>query len=304
MGVLQHVAVVLFNLSLILLTLPPYVVALVAVTTAKCRPLAANSFRRRAVLATTCLAWRMLFLLCCWVRIRVDGLYALRSGLGATGRPAIIIANHSSFMDTILLVTFMPVSKIVDMKMMVSSHLLKMPVLGTIVAAMGHKAVPFKSGGPSGTFEVDKELMAVRQKELQDHVAAGGLAGWFPEGTINKGDIREVKTFRAGGFTLAVHVDVEIWCVAFQGNTACWPATAAVGGRPAKIGVKIFKLCDSSHSLILNSNIDLSDDRAASLQLANCAHGKVQLLVDQLAKEGYVTYPARDEATRPLLQGT
>lgn len=286
MGCLEGIAVFFFNLILVLCTLPIYLLAKASNLAATCKPYRAHSCRRRTVLAMTCLAWRLVLILCCWVRTEIDGLDEFRSTCGTTGRSAVLVANHTSFLDTILLVTFMPLAKIVKVKMFVSSHLMKMPFLGPITVAMGHLAVPFKAKSAEGTFELDKDLMAVRQKELEEHVAAGGIAGWYPEGTINRDDTREVKTFRAGGFALAAHLDVEIWCVAFQGNAICWPGSASLGGRPARIGAKIFKLCDSSHSFIAAGNVNPSDEREASIRLANCAHDQTQSHVSQLVEIG------------------
>mmetsp|Transcript_48113 Transcript_48113/g.148506 ORF Transcript_48113/g.148506 Transcript_48113/m.148506 type:complete len:190 (-) Transcript_48113:169-738(-) len=188
--------------------------------------------------------------------------------------------------------------------MFVSSHLLKMPLLGTIVEAMGHLAVPFKSG-ENGKFEVDKERMAERMREFEEHVAAGGLAGWYPEGTMNRGNTEEVQLFRAGGFALAVHLDVEVWCVAFHGNAVCWPAAAAVGGRPARIGVKISNLCDSSRTLISDGDVNSNDERAACLHLSNTTHARIQRDLSELAVQssGQLAESAvlEDSCQKPLL---
>jgi len=283
MGFGANVAVFFFNLSMALCTLPVFFFAKLSILAAAVKPMQPGSFRERAVLVFTCLMWRLALLCAFWVRQDVEGLAEFRAALGASGRPAVIVANHASFLDTILLVTFMPLAQQAKIKMLVSGHLLKMPVIGAIVKAMGHKAVPFKSAGADGSMELDKELMAERQKEMELHVASGGLAGWFPEGTMNRGDAREVSTFRAGGFALAARLDVEIWYVAFHGNTACWPRAAAVGGRPSKIGVKIGRLCESSRQYIANAKVDAGDERAASILLANGAHEKVQGAVKQLS---------------------
>lgn len=282
MGVEKQVAVFFFNLLMVIFTLPAFLVAKICVLAQAVKPMQSGCLRERIVLVFTCLMWRMLLACSCWVRLDVEGLAEFRSKLAQSGRPAVIVSNHASFMDTILLVTFMPLAQQAKIKMMVSSHLLNMPIIGTIATAMGHKAVPFKATGADGTFELDKELMAKRQQELELHVASGGLAGWFPEGTMNRGDVREISTFRAGGFTLAVHVDVEIWCVAFHGNAACWPRTAPVGGRPCTIRARIFQLCESSHMYVRDAGVEVSKEREASIHIANGAHEKVQAAVKEL----------------------
>jgi len=230
-----------------------------------------------------------------------SGIHEFRSELGNTGLPSVILANHTSFMDTIVLVAMTPLAHVSRVKMFVSGHLQKMPILGTLVNVMGHLVVPFKSKGAEGGHEVDKEKMAERQKELHDHVSSGGIAAWFPEGTMNREGGQHLQTFRAGGFTLAVSVDVEIWCVAMQGQAICWPPNASVGGRPSAIGARIFRLCDSSHALLRDRGIDLNNEREASLFLANYAHDQMQKRVDDLIAEGYGEHASTD-CSESLLQ--
>merc|ERR1712107_373878 len=161
---------------------------------------------------------------------------------GSSGRPAIILCNHLSFFDIMLALTLMPTSKAWRVRMMVSNHLFKMPFLGTIIKGMGHQAVPFKkASSDSKSFEIDKELMEERLELLQQHAEEGGFVAFFPEGTTNKNDPHVVATFRAGGFKLPTNVDVEIWCMAFVDNNLTWPTSAAVGGRPVRIGVRLFQ---------------------------------------------------------------
>jgi len=286
------VGVVLFNLILIICTLPPYIVAKVSVFFTYCRPFRPTSTRPKVVLVLTCLCWRLLFTLAFWIRIRADGLSDLRQHLGSSGRPVVVVANHLSFLDTLLLVAMMPVSRMSRMKMFVSEHLLKMPILSTIVQAMGHIAVPFKPGAGHNDFELDRELMAIRQLELEEHVRSGGYAGWFPEGRMNPGDSTEVGLFRAGGFALACHVDVEVWTIAFFGNGMCWPRTSAAGGRPSKIGVKFERLCESSWEFVSTAKggPGLNDEKEACKHLANHAHERVQTGITQLFTEGIPAY--------------
>merc|ERR1719221_877940 len=108
--------------------------------------------------------------------------------------------------------------------MIVSSHVLRMPIIGRIATTMGHLAVPFKDTTSTSTnFEVDKEKLAVIMESYENHLKAGGMCAWFPEGQVNKGDCSKLQTFRAGGLGIAVRNDVEIWLMGFVGNAVCWP---------------------------------------------------------------------------------
>merc|ERR1711870_208430 len=150
------------------------------------------------------------------------------------------------------------------------------------MGTMGHLPVPFKATGSEGGFELDKEKMAERQKQLEEHVQSGGTAGWFPEGKMApepEGPDIKVGQFRAGGFTLACHVDCEIWCCSYYGITQCWPTKAAVGGRPSRIGIKLFRLCESSADFAKSAGkVDESgkiDDKHGSIYIANEAQAAV-----------------------------
>lgn len=293
MGKCATLAVIIFNIVLVLCTLPSYFIAKVGLCIGKCKPLGKDSIRRKFVFMSSLVGWRLLFTCCCWVRLKVTGLKEFRQGFCASGRGTILIANHMSFLDTIILVSLLPICKVAKVKMFVSSHLFKMPVLRTIVEAMGHLAVPFKADGAGGGMELDKDLMAIRQAELAEHIRNGGIGGWYPEGIMNKGPCTQVGQFRAGGFAIAAIEDVEIWCVAFCGNNVCWPGKAAVGGRPATIGVDIFKLCSSSKEMLANSGV--TDQRQGSIFLADLAQSEVQKRVVQLAASGC------DGLEKPLL---
>jgi len=280
----QRAAVVLFNVILVVFTLPPYLVAKVSVLLARVWPMLPRSRRTKAVLLVTCVCWRLALALSFWVRVRTEGLREFRAQLGATGRPVVVVANHLSFLDTLLLVPMMPLHKVASTKMFVSGHLLKIPALRTIIRAMAHIVVPFKAGGDADSFELDRELMAERQRELEEHVKDGGVAGWFPEGRMNPGeDLLEVGQFRAGGFGVAARNDVEIWCAAFVGNADCWPRKAAAGGLPCRIDVEFVRLCDSSHAFAAAAGHAPDDEKAASVFLANAARDRIQASVDSLA---------------------
>merc|ERR1711972_377230 len=120
-------------------------------------------------------------------------------------------------------------------------------------------------------------------------------------------DALEVGMFRAGGFVLPAHVDVENWCIAFVGNATCWPRTAATGGRPSKIRINISKFCDSSWAAVSSEagGPGLQDEKQAPLFLANATHHRIQSAVTELASEigvGTVNAPkANSDIQQPLL---
>lgn len=287
----NSLAVFGFNFILLVLMVPVWVVSAVGLCIAFCVPKSLEKqYRRRlagAVIRITWAAWNSLFCLCRWIRIDQDW-YPDCSQLGATGRPVCLIMNHASFLDILLSVSMCPYSWVGDVKMMASNHLFKTPFLGQILRAMGHLDVPFKVAANSDKFEIDKEEMVERMALFEEHLLEVGCIGWFPEGRMNRGDPHCVETFRAGGFDVAVKNDVEIWCIINVGNTVCWPRKAAVGGRPASIGVKVFMLCESSHDYIHKGMSFLARGaKEDSIFVADSAQRAAQKAIDDLVAEGY-----------------
>merc|ERR1719375_675545 len=144
---------------------------------------------------------------------------------------------------------------------------------------MGHLEVPFKEQScEHDSMDVERDAMEEKMRLLEAHLRAGKTAAWFAEGRMNLGDQRKVQTFRAGGFVLPVRVDSEVWCAASVGSSVCWPPLAKAGGLPARIGCKVFRLCESSHEL-LAVECPEGDERARMIHLAIYAHSEVQAAV-------------------------
>ena len=72
-------------------------------------------------------------------------------------------------------------------------------------------------------------------------------------------------------------------------------------GKPCKIGVKFFRLCESSHGLLKELGADISDHHAATICLANTAHDRVQEHVNQLVADGYGKQRKDTGLTEPLV---
>jgi 1-acyl-sn-glycerol-3-phosphate acyltransferase len=173
-----------------------------------------------------------------------------------TGRPKVIVANHQSFMDTVLLTSYLPLGRAVDVKMYVASTLCKTPGLGTIVLAAGHIEVPFQASKTTDTnMSVDKNVLEERMQVFSKHIEGGGTGSWYPEGRLNREDHKKVGMFRAGGFAIAEEADVQLWGMAFVGVNSCWPSRASVGGRPSHIKMRLFLICESTHAHLRENEV-------------------------------------------------
>eukprot|EP00438_Fugacium_kawagutii_P012959 Skav229729 [mRNA] locus=scaffold1287:41719:42624:+ [translate_table: standard] len=240
------------------------------------------------LIAMLVLMWRLVLFFCAWIRIDIE--YADGPFLGASGKPAVLLMNHTSFMDSVLAVSMAPLKRSSDVRVLVANGIFKIPLLGTVMREMGLPEVPFKvtaegsSGGDPTDLTVDKNLMHERLRAFNDHIKSGGVGAWFPEGMVNLGDPTKLQEFRAGAFSILVDCDVEIWCCATVGCSACWPFKTLVGGLPAHIRAKAFRLTASSHALL--SDVE-GDQRAKAIYLAGLTRKIIQdSVTDLLASPG------------------
>jgi len=197
-------------------------------------------------LLQTC--WRIALLFAPWIRFQPDEDYLDQWTLivnmmaehqaearekGQRPSPLFVIANHTSFLDTILGVAKFPTQIITKCRTYMDHHLFKLPVLATICRAIGHFPVYFKSDG-EGHFQVDLERMKDTEKKVDAHLANGGWICFFPEGTMNKNPDK-LLPFRYGGMKKAIQEDARIAIMVFHNNPGVWPRKCLIGGFPGKV---------------------------------------------------------------------
>lgn len=242
----------------------------------------------RVVICLFAVGARVAVALCCWITIRADGFAEVRATMGYSGRPCLIIANHTSLFDIVLITLVLPLRKLTKIKMFVSHMLFKAPGLGQIVYCMGHLGVPRYRHDDDQARDKFRSVMRSRMKEFESHVSSGGYGGWFPEGKLNPGDTSKILRFRKGGFQPAVRIDAELWCVAACGNAVSWPGMGW-GGKPACIGARIHQVCDSTHSFLAAAGHPPDgNEEEACLYLAEQAQHAIQGFVDEFVADGFI----------------
>jgi len=145
-------------------------------------------------------------------------------------KPAFILSNHSSFLDTIIAVAVVPPQVVWYTRTYLSSHLFNLPLLSTICKALGHFPVHF-TASEYGKFTVDREKMDQVQVGVDAHLKDEGILAFFPEGQMNKTP-DTLCDFRYGGFKKALDVDARLWTMTTYGCPQAWPAKAQMGGFP------------------------------------------------------------------------
>jgi len=208
----------------------------------------AKAWKQGACLVLVQLAWRIALMVSPWIKCQGDDDYAEQWGLvlslmaevdaetatdGKPPRPLFILANHTSFLDTVLGVAKLPVQVMWRVRTYMASHLFSLPILCTICKSVGHFPVYFNSDKP-GVFKVDAEKMEAVEQQVDNHLKSGGWLCFFPEGQMNKTP-DTILPFRFGGMKRALEYDARLVMLVFRGNEKVWPLKAQVGGFPGSV---------------------------------------------------------------------
>ena len=135
--------------------------------------------------------------------VEVNGLENL-AGL----QQAVFVANHSSFFDSVLIMSVLPV----PLRFAVKARLAGFPFLGTAIRKGGH--IPIEKGDLSQQIEGAGAVVAPLQ--------AGESLFVFPEGTFVAAP--GLLPFRLGAFRAAVEAGCPIVPVAIRGTRKMFPA--------------------------------------------------------------------------------
>lgn len=193
---------------------------------------------------------RVLDVLVPHLRLRTHAASLDWSDVGSSGRPVMLLVNHTSLFDFSALVVLVPWDFVVDARIVVSSKLAKIPLFGRITNHGEAIPVFFKAhegGGDPSAAQDDDDFAVAKEKAHQttDAMAAqlrqGGRLALFPEGNLNRNPTK-LRTFRTGAFELAHEHDAELWGFALNGCDKVWPVDQAIGGAPAEVTGRLFAI--------------------------------------------------------------
>ena len=119
----------------------------------------------------------------------------------------ILVANHRSFFDPLLLTSLFPRHGTV-----VKSVFFKIPIFGWVIKNAGYL--------PSG-----EDIESLRQKlsEMPEFIAQGGIFFIFPEGTRSRSRDPKLAPFKKGAFRIAQRSGAPICLLAIQGTGRLFP---------------------------------------------------------------------------------
>jgi 1-acyl-sn-glycerol-3-phosphate acyltransferase len=150
-------------------------------------------------------------------RLRVEGAERL-AGLG----PAVLAANHSSYVDAVALMAALPA----DFRFVAKRELGRVPVVGAAIRRVGHLTVDRTELGRS----------VADAERVTRALAAGVSLLVFPEGTFRRSP--GLLPFRLGAFKAAVEAGRPVVPVAIRGTREVLPADTWLL-RPGPITVTI-----------------------------------------------------------------
>jgi acyl carrier protein len=133
----------------------------------------------------------------CGIPLVVDGLEHLPAG-----KPAVVVANHASYVDAVVLVAALPT----DVRFAAKRELARVPIVGTVLRALGTHFVE----------RVDPFAGAEDTRELAAAVARGETLVLFPEGTFSR--VPGLRAFRLGAFAAGAAAQVAVVPVVLRGT--------------------------------------------------------------------------------------
>jgi 1-acyl-sn-glycerol-3-phosphate acyltransferase len=182
---------------LLLLTLPPLWLAVAAMPRGRRPDRLVRRWARAIVALSGC-------------GLSVDGAANLE-GLGA----AVLVANHASYVDSVVLMAALPV----EFRFVAKRRLLRYPVIGTLIERAGHLPVE----------KADVARRLAGADEITRALREGRSLLVFPEGTFLAEPT--LLPFRLGAFRAAVFSRRPVVPVAIRGTRVVLPAYARLARR-------------------------------------------------------------------------
>lgn len=143
-------------------------------------------------------------------------------------RSSIIICNHLSYLDPILLISLSPKQRTI-----IKSTFLKVPFFGWILKKAGYI--------PSSPREMSGTAMIENLESIKEHLAGGGNLFVFPEGTRSRDG--KLNTFNKGVFSIARYCNAPLTLVFIKGTDKLFrPGTFSFNTRDFnKIELKLLE---------------------------------------------------------------
>lgn len=163
-------------------------------------------------------SWARCLLFVSGVRVRAEGLDKID-----LTKPYVIAANHASYMDTPVILTYIRL----QFRFMAKEELFKIPLLGTHLKTAGHVSVP-RNDPRAAVRTMNEAAVNIREKGISMLI--------FPEGGRTR--TGELQDFKEGVASIAIKAGVPIVPVGLTGTRAVVPMGSAVV-RPGRVTLRV-----------------------------------------------------------------
>ena len=153
--------------------------------------------------------------------LRLAGMRLEVRGLGELPQPCIVVANHTSYLDGVVLCATLPPC----FGFVIKREMSAVPVAGTLLRRIGAEFVD----------RGDRARGARDARRLLRNAARGHALVFFPEGTFST-DVGLLR-FHIGAFAAAVRADLPVVPMAIRGTRHCLPP-GSIWPRPGTIQIE------------------------------------------------------------------
>jgi 1-acyl-sn-glycerol-3-phosphate acyltransferase len=153
--------------------------------------------------------------------LRLAGMRLELHGLDQLPQPCIVVANHSSYLDGVVLAATLPPC----FSFVIKREMSAVPLAGTLLRRIGAEFVE----------RGDRIRGARDARRLLRNAAVGHSLVFFPEGTFSS-DVGLLR-FHIGAFAAAVRANLPVVPVAIRGTRHCLPP-ASPWPRPGTIRIE------------------------------------------------------------------
>ncbi|HEX4375867.1 MAG TPA: lysophospholipid acyltransferase family protein [Steroidobacteraceae bacterium] len=191
------------------------------------------------------------------VTLRLAGMRIRLSGLQNLTTPCILVANHCSYIDGVVLTAALPPS----FSFVIKREMAGFPLAGALLRLIGSEFVE----------RIDRKAVARDTRRLLRSAASGQAMAFFPEGTF--GEEVGLLRFHIGAFAAAARARLPVVPVAIRGTRHCLPA-ASLWPNPGPIEVEILPLLPATAA-------DAAADADVATRLRDSARASILAAVDE-----------------------
>jgi len=192
---------------------------------------------------------------------------------------ALLMTNHSSFMDAFVTSAILPYDIAYRTRSLVKSSLLKIPIVGECFRLCGFFPVYFTD---NVKFSVNREKQAKVTAETKKFLQNGGVMLFCPEGQVERETPHKIQKLRRGSFSLSAMYNLPIFTNVMMGNYEVWPVTWKLGGLPGTINFKSRCAVSPADLWSRDCTSNEEDIKARAAELADMTRVSMQQDVDYI----------------------